>query len=284
MVTQKKNGEGATKNAHSTGELATIPQKQPSIDIAQLMTLAVEKQLPVETMERLFDLRAKMKAEFAKEEFDAAMAAFQRDCPVIAKTKAVHTNSGQLAYRYAPLETIVAQVKDVLARHGFSYQIKTETKEGMVKAICIVKHVAGHSEQSEMEVPLGNKTNVMSASQVTAAATTFAKRYAFNNAFGIMTADEDEETALQEKEFHKSTITESTAKLKNANTLDELKTAYMALPAAVKKELMPLKEQRKAELMQQNQPKNSPNSPVKTASPEEQQAFLDKEGVEGIPL
>jgi hypothetical protein len=44
-------------------------------------------------------------------------------------------------------------------------------------------------------VPLGNKTQVMSDTQVTAAAGTFAKRYAFCNVFGIMTGDEDTDGA-----------------------------------------------------------------------------------------
>src|SRR3990167_6037487 len=72
-----------------------------------------------------------------------------------------------------------------------------ELNEGRVKAFCRVVHTLGHEEVSEIEVPLGNKTDIMSQSQVVAAASTFAKRYAFLNAFGIMTGDEDNDTADQ---------------------------------------------------------------------------------------
>jgi len=159
----------------------------PEVLIAQ----AIEKGLPVETMERLLAMRTALKAEVAKEAFDEAMANFQSQCPIVEKTKEVKNRSGVTLYHYAPLETIVAQVKGLLGKNGLSYSIKTEIKEGAVKVACIVKHKAGHSEMSDMEVPLGTRTDIMSAPQQTAATMTFAKRYAFCNALGIMTGDED---------------------------------------------------------------------------------------------
>ena len=156
-----------------------------------LLNKAIDKDVSVETIEKLLAMRRELKTEYAKEEFDKAMAKFQSDCPEIKKTKAVKTRSGQLAYKYAPIEVIVKQVKSVLKKNGFSYSIQTEVKDNKVKSICIIKHNVGHRENYEMEVPLGNKTPVMSDSQVVAAASTFSKRYAFCNAFGILTGDED---------------------------------------------------------------------------------------------
>jgi len=66
-----------------------------------------------------------------------------------------------------------------------------------------------------MEVPLGNKTSVMSQTQVVAAALTFAKRYAFCNAFGIMTGDDDNEKVISDKEPKKD----------STNYIDKLKMA-----------------------------------------------------------
>ena len=143
-------------------------------------------------MERLLAMRRELKAERAKEEFDKAMSAFQAECPIIKKTKGVNTNSGDLAYKYAPLECIVEQVKDFLSKHGFSYSVdQPEAKPGYIKVALTVKHTFGHSEVTSVALPLGNKTSIMSQTQVEAAALTFAKRYAFCNAFGILTGDED---------------------------------------------------------------------------------------------
>lgn len=164
-----------------------------------LISQAISQNVPVETMERLLAMRRELKAERAKEEYDRAMAAFQADCPTIKKTREVKTDSGKVAYRYAPIESIVFQVKEALKTHGFSYTTGMELKEAGVLVTVKVTHQAGHSEQTSMEVPFGSKTNIMSQSQVAAAATTFAKRYAFCNAFGILTGDEDNDARPQEE-------------------------------------------------------------------------------------
>ncbi len=169
--------------------VATVVQPEPTVE--SLIRAAVEHAVPVETMERLLAMRRELRAEAAKESYDRAMAAFQAECPIIQKTKEVRTRAGKLAYRYAPIESIVEQVKHLLQKHGFSYTTGMELVEGGVKVVVQVKHCAGHSESSHMHVPFGTKTDIMSDSQVVAAAQTFAKRYAFCNAFGILTGDED---------------------------------------------------------------------------------------------
>lgn len=165
-----------------------------------LIALAIEQGTPVETMEKLMDLQDRWEAKQAKKAFDDDMASFQSECPIIKKTKGVPTKSGKDAYKYAPIDSIVSQVRGTLQKYGFSYAIQTETLEGKVKATCIAKHRLGHSESSSMEVPLGTKTEIMSQSQVVAAAITFAKRYAFLNAFGIMTGDDDKEEVMKDGE------------------------------------------------------------------------------------
>jgi len=157
-------------------------------------------------MERLLAMRTQIKSEQAKEAFNRAMAAFQAECPTIVKTKEVFTRDGRSAYKYAPIESIVAQVKEYLKKNGFSYTTQIDLTEKGVKATCKVTHEAGHSEENSMEVPLGSKTQIMSDSQVTAAASTFAKRYAFCNAFGILTGDEDNDGA----KFDTSPVKEDT--------------------------------------------------------------------------
>lgn len=171
-----------------TTELVVAPDGKLSIE--QLIAKAIEKGTPVGTMERLLVMRDKLKAEFAQEQYNLAMANFQAECPTIKKTKEVKVD-GSVVYSYAPIESIVEQVKTYLQKNGFSYSSTMELLDTGVRVTVRVTHVDGHSEINEMTVPLGNKTNIMSASQQTAAAQTFAKRYAFCNAFGILTGDED---------------------------------------------------------------------------------------------
>lgn len=168
--------------------------------VDSLLSQAVKAGASIDTLERLMALRKEMQAEAAREAFNLAMAAFQAECPVIKKTKSVKTNEGKVAYSYAPIDSVIEQVKVLLQKHGFRYLVTMEYKDDKVKAICRITHTLGHEEISSFEVPLGNKTQIMSQSQVVAAASTFAKRYAFLNAFGIMTGDEDSEEALAVKD------------------------------------------------------------------------------------
>jgi len=181
-----------------------IPVDKQTFNAELLISQAIQQKVPVETMERLLTIRRELKAEYAKKQFDQAMTDFQAKCPTIQKTKEVKIKGGIVAYRYAPIESIIEQVKKFLQENGFSYSTQMITGEGKVKATCIVKHKSGHQESYDMEVPLGNKTEIMSNTQVVAAASTFAKRYAFCNAFGILTGDEDTDAADSQQPMRNS--------------------------------------------------------------------------------
>lgn len=193
MRKNKSSKEVVVKTPDSVLPVADIQD----LSAENLIGQAIKNKVSVETMERLLAMRKELKQEYAKEQFDKAMATFQSLCPVIKKDKAGgKTYGGEVAYYYAPLESIVFQVKHLLQDNGFSYAVQTETNDDNVKVSCIVKHTAGHSETSNVSVPLGAGTKVMSAPQIVASALTFAKRYAFCNAFGILTGDDDNDGAV----------------------------------------------------------------------------------------
>lgn len=184
-----------------TAEVPTIIQNPAALTAETIIIKALEKGVSVEVLERIFVMRDKLKAEFAKEAYNADMALAQAEMPVIErKTPGGKTNSGDKpAYYYAQLGDIAKAVQPIIHKHGFSYSMKAEVKESGVKATCIVTHKFGHSEESSVEFPMTTKTSIMSAPQVVAATMTFAKRYAFCNAFGIMTAEEDKEEWLEQR-------------------------------------------------------------------------------------
>lgn len=245
MLPNEKTIEGeVTQSAEVATVNAAVTPHTGALSVEALLSQAVEKGLPVETLEKLLAMRKELNAEFAKKAFDEAMAKFQGDCPTIQKTKEVKTKSGIIAYKYAPIETIVDQVRELLKDNGFSYSTRVVTEPGGVKATCIVKHYAGHVEEYEMAVPLGNKTDIMSNSQVVAAATTFAKRYAFCNAFGIMTGDEDNEINLKEKEASVD-LKPHQDKLSACKNIGELQTVWLATPPEAKMKLGTFKDELK---------------------------------------
>uniref|UniRef100_A0A6H1ZFJ8 Putative Erf family protein n=1 Tax=viral metagenome TaxID=1070528 RepID=A0A6H1ZFJ8_9ZZZZ len=178
-----------------------------------LIQMAIEKGASIEALEKLMNLQERWEANQAKKAFNEAMAGFQGECPIIKKKKdGGTTEGGKVAYKYAELGMIVSQVSPILQKYGLSYSFKTEFPVGKVKAICIAKHLLGHSEPTEVEMPLATKTKIMNDPQQTGATITYAKRYSFCNAFGIMTEGEDIDAQVgksNDKKNEKPTIEET---------------------------------------------------------------------------
>jgi hypothetical protein len=176
-------------------ELAKLDDAPRGFD--RFIEMAIEKAVPVETLERLLAMQKDIMATNAKAAYDEAMRNFQAACPVIQKHKKVLNKDGHsVRYIYAPLDDIIEQVKALLAGHGFSYRLGQEVdkpKPNWLTVYCTATHAAGHSETEKFELPLG-AAQFMTAQQEVGAARTFGSRYCFLGVFGIMTGDEDTDT------------------------------------------------------------------------------------------
>jgi hypothetical protein len=209
-----KEKKGLAIGVQSSTGIVKKPTKSPVVvlekevavvdtSVEGLIMRAIDKGTPVDTMERILAMRKDLKEERAREEFFKGMANFQNDCPIIQKTKKVLAKDKKsVRYQYAPIDAIIDQTKTFIQKHGFSYSANAVVEDGWVTAVVIVTHELGHSEKSEFKVPV-DKDSYMSAPQQFAAALTFAKRYAFCNAFGILTGDEDTD-AVQDEEQPKN--------------------------------------------------------------------------------
>jgi hypothetical protein len=188
-------------NQNTPQELVQIEREQSvavsrpiqNFDIESIFRLAIEKEGTAETLEKLMGIRRELNAEAAKKAYDAALSALQSECPVIIKKVKGATGS----YKFAPLDDIMPQVQPLLSKHEFSFSITSEVELNWIKALCKVTHSGGHFEISEFKVPTDARNTMMSDPQRYAGSLTFAKRYAFCNAFGIMTGDEDRDAARQ---------------------------------------------------------------------------------------
>ena len=203
-------------------KMALVPKQK--FNVESLIETAVKQGANIDTIERILAVRKDLKAERAEELFNQAMAKFQSKCPVIKKTKIVMNKDGKtVRYRYAPLDSIVKQVRNIISGCGLSYTINAIVDEKFVKAICRVVHAEGHSQESEFLSPV-DKDSYMTEPQKFASALTFAKRYAFCNAFGIMTGDEDDDSIANG--------TKSSDKEKPANINDVKKMVESAIKEA----------------------------------------------------
>ena len=196
-LTPKSKGTALVKAKTGLPEKAAEGVRAISaVDPQALLVQAIDKNLPIESMERLLAMRDKMKAEWARDQFFTALSGFQSECPIIEKVHQVRDRDKQtkadkgLRYAYAAIEDLVEPVRGLLQKWGLSWTSKpTQTRED-VTANVYVHHRDGHEEVTSFTVPI-DPDAYMSDPQKAAAALTFATRYAFKAAFGIQTKGED---------------------------------------------------------------------------------------------
>ena len=161
---------------------------------ASLLSLAIEKDLDIEKLERLIALRDRERADQAARAFAAAMAAFQQRCPAIDKGKLVDyvTKSGvRIHYRHAELKDIQAVIKPICGELGLSYSWTNVIQDRQLTTTCTVLHREGHSRSASFTCPVENSNPGMSDQQKPAGALTFGERYTIIQAFGLVTAEPD---------------------------------------------------------------------------------------------
>lgn len=150
------------------------------------------KELPIETVERLFELHERNDAKLAKIAFNKSMNLVQSQIgPVLKGKKNQHTGS-----MYARLEDISAVVDPVLLQHGFSRSMNTEpsNQPGFFTAVLILRHTGGQSESFKLEVPNdaagthGTKNKTMIQGQVSSL--TYATRVLLGHATAVQIVDD----------------------------------------------------------------------------------------------
>lgn len=162
----------------------------------QLISQVVENpDFDVAKLEKMMDLQERWEDRKAERDFNAAIAAFQAEVPQIVRGR-----RGAHDIMYAPLDDILKTIQPLLTAEGLSVRFSTEMLDSKtLRAICTVSHISGHSEASEMTVPVDDKM-VANSSQKMGSANSYAKRYALANALNLAFMENDNDaTNLHEK-------------------------------------------------------------------------------------
>lgn len=163
-------------------------------EVTSLVHMAVERNVPVETLERLMDLAERIHKRDARQAYFDALATFQDECPEILKDKLVTVttrNGGSYGYKFAPLDRIARVIREPLRKNGLSYSWDVPNANDKVLTIsCVLRHVDGHEERSSFPVPIDTAA-AMSGAQKNGAALTYGKRQSLLAVLGLTTADED---------------------------------------------------------------------------------------------
>lgn len=161
--------------------------------IVQLLALAVEKNVPVEMMERLQALHERVSDRNARVMFFEALSRFQEQCPSIPHSRKVAfvTSDGQqVNYSYAELDHIAKAINPVLKKLGLSYAWDSELKGETLTITCTLRHLDGHSEKSTFTCPTGSRS-AMSPQQKIGAADTYGMRRSLVQVLGLTTSVAD---------------------------------------------------------------------------------------------
>lgn len=154
-----------------------------------LIQVAIDTGADIDKLERLMAMEERWNARQSEQAFIDSMARLQAELPEIKKLKKGH------GYMYAPISDIVAQTREVIAAHGFSYRFEQSQTDKDISVTCVVTHVGGHKERTSLSSGAdtsGSKNSV----QAIASAVTYLQRYTLCGAFGIVTADSDSDARL----------------------------------------------------------------------------------------
>jgi len=174
-------------------DLAEVPQAG---GIDDLIAMAINKDLDMDKLDRLLAVKEREENKTAYAAFVVAISQFQAECPTVKKTGVVKNKSGGQIYTYPKFDTIMKTIQPHMQKNGLSVRFNSDISDGKVKVRCMVSHVGGYTDESFFTCPVeASMAGGANASQRTASANAFAKRYAMMNALNIAGSDYDDDDA-----------------------------------------------------------------------------------------
>lgn len=162
------------------------------VPVETMIMAGIEKGITPEGMKMLVDLRLQLEGIRAEHEFNAAMTAFQSECPPVTKNRDAKKGNGAVMYSYADLDHIKRTIQPTLAKNGLSVTDDATFTKDSVEAVATVFHVGGHRRSAKFSAPVSG-TEMMSDMQKSASALSFARRYALVLALGLTTGEQDDD-------------------------------------------------------------------------------------------
>lgn len=180
----------APTNPGGPPQLPAAPDS--SLAIIDMMKAAMDKPDAVIALEKLVPMFERLEARQAEKSFNAAMAAFQADCPPVHKRRQVDSVSragSRTKYSFASKSDILTEIQPHLTVNGLSVTFSNEegNQSGNYRAICIVRHIGGHSTSTPFEGPIDS--GHMSDIQKRGSTQSYYERYAMCAALGIVVSD-----------------------------------------------------------------------------------------------
>lgn len=201
--------EVATIEDSGKGRRKAVVKAAPPADaegatiLGMIDRLIAKPDVPVEKLERLFDLHQRVQADHSRRAYFADLAVMQPKLPVIDKKGTIKTNEkdkqgnktgNQIKQsKYALWEDVVEQIRPVLAEFGFSlfFKVDQPTPDRALITTTLA-HAGGHSESTGISLPIdtsGSKNNV----QGWGSTVSYGKRYGAFALLNVVARGEDDD-------------------------------------------------------------------------------------------
>lgn len=150
-----------------------------------MLAQAIERGMPVETVDKLMALSERWDATQARKAFDMAIAAAKAEIPVVIKNATGHNSK-----KYADFAAIARAVDPVISRHGLSYRFRT-VQTDKISVTCVLSHEAGHYEENTLTA-MADTTGNKNAIQAIGSTLSYLQRYSLVQALGIAASEDDD--------------------------------------------------------------------------------------------
>lgn len=156
----------------------------------EMLNQAVERGADIEVLTKLMDLQERWEANQARKAFDEAIANAKAEIGPVIRNTTGHNG------KYADFAAIARTVDPHISKEGLSYRFRSDQTEKTLTVTCILRHKAGHSEETTLTGPIdasGNKTPI----QGIGSSATYLQRYTLVLALGLAAAHDDDGNAAR---------------------------------------------------------------------------------------
>lgn len=114
-----------------------------------IMELAMNNDLDLDRIEKMLEIQSKWEAMEAKKAFAKAMSRFKKNPIVLTKDL---TNK-QYDSKYTSIGNLVNTVVPSMSKEGLSHRWDIKQDGNQITVVCIITHISGHSELTEISGP-----------------------------------------------------------------------------------------------------------------------------------
>jgi hypothetical protein len=159
-----------------------------------IQALMAQPDLPIEKLEKMFELQERFEANTARKAYHDAMATFGALVPAVTYDSWVNYKSkktGEITdYGFASLAGTMIKLQEAMDQCGLKASWKTESgAEGYTKVTCFLTHALGHSEETSLSAlpdPSGGKNAI----QAVKSTVSYLKRITFEAIAGLATKED----------------------------------------------------------------------------------------------